>query len=171
MKRFLLILICTLFFNVQISAQSINFSLEPNNIVAIKSLDEISQSFDLFAELYPDNLKDKKSFSEMLESQKKEGFHLIGIIDDNKIVACINFQITTLIPIGKVMYVSDLVTKEKYRKKGYGTTLLNYAVKFAKENGCKQIQLNCNYNNHKAHKFYMNYGFILNSHQLAARII
>jgi GNAT superfamily N-acetyltransferase len=170
MKKILILLICTLSINFTSFAHSINFSLGQDNIVVIKNSEEISQSFEVFSELYPNYLKNKKIFFDMVESQNKEGFHLIGIVEDNKIVACINFQITTLIPIGKVMYVSDLITKEKYRKKGYGTALLNYAVKFGKDNGCKQIQLNCEYNNYKSHKFYLNYGFILNSLQLAARL-
>ena len=60
---------------------------------------------------------------------------------------------------GKTCYVSSLITKENERGKGYGTFLLDYAKKLAKEKECKAIILDSGLPRKNAHKFYEKYGF------------
>jgi GNAT superfamily N-acetyltransferase len=46
---------------------------------------------------------------------------------------------TTLISVGKILYISDLVTKSSYQKQGHAKKLIQYVSKFAKDNGCIKV--------------------------------
>ena len=41
-------------------------------------------------------------------------------------------------------HIEDFVILEKYRGQGYGKQLMDFAKKYAKENNCYKIVLNCN---------------------------
>lgn len=56
----------------------------------------------------------------------------------------------------KVGHIEDVFIREQYRKKGYGTILVNYLKSVAKENGCYKVILDCN---EDFKGFYWNCGF------------
>ena len=65
------------------------------------------------------------------------------------------------------MYIDDLITKERFRGKGYGKALLDYTALVAKDNECNQIHLDSGYARHEAHTLYLSYGFKLVCHHFA----
>ncbi len=60
----------------------------------------------------------------------------------------------------KTLYIDDLCVDEKIRRQGVGKTLLDYAVEFAKLNGCHNVTLNVWKCNPQAIKFYQACGFL-----------
>lgn len=131
--------------------------------------EEISKAFDAFLELRP-SLKSLQSFVNQVIEQQKEGYKLAAILENDEVVACMGFRIMNMLAWGKILYIDDLITKESFRGKGYGKTLLDYAAKVARDNGCNQVHLDTGYARHAAHKIYLNYGFQLICHHLALKL-
>ena len=71
---------------------------------------------------------------------------------------------------GRILYIDDLITREKTRGKGYGKILLDHVTKIAKEAKCNQVHLDTGYTRHAAHKVYLKHGFELNAHHLALKL-
>ncbi len=138
-------------------------------IQRVCNLDDIGRCFDVFQELRP-HLNDLQQFIDQVMTQQKEGYKIFVISDDDVFVACIGFRLMTTLAWGKILYVDDLISKEAYRGKGYGRALLDYALTFAKENGCHQIHLDTGYTRHAAHKAYLRHGFEFHCHHLLRNI-
>ena len=58
----------------------------------------------------------------------------------------------------KTLWIEDTCVNEFYRKKGYGKMLLDFAKKFAEDNGCSRMELNVWSFNKNAHDFYASQG-------------
>lgn len=56
-------------------------------------------------------------------------------------------------------FVENVVTREKYRKKGYATDCLNFAKKIAKENYCYKMMLHTGSKEDSTLNFYRNAGY------------
>lgn len=138
-------------------------------IQTIIKAEEIAQCFDVFLELRP-HLNDKDEFIERVIEQQKQGYQISAISEGTEVIACIGFRIISMLAWGKVLYVDDLIAKEKYRGRGYGKALLDYAAKLAKDRDCDQIHLDTGYNRYAAHKLYLNYGFELHCHHLVLKM-
>lgn len=66
------------------------------------------------------------------------------------------------------MRVWEFLVEEKFRKRGIGTLLMNYAVKIAKEKGARMLVLETQTNIDTAINFYLNFGFELIGFDTAA---
>ena len=130
---------------------------------------DIAKSFDAFVELRP-HLINVQKFIEQVMTQQKEGYKIIALVQDDEVRACIGFRVLTMLAWGKILYVDDLITKQKYRNQGYGKFLLDYVTTIASHNECDQIHLDTGYNRHAAHKTYLNHGFEFNSHHLVLNL-
>ena len=73
---------------------------------------EIAKAFDVFLELRP-HLINKESFVSQVMNQQKEGYEIISITENEEIVAAIVFRFLTTLAWGKIIYIDDLITKEK----------------------------------------------------------
>jgi GNAT superfamily N-acetyltransferase len=58
-----------------------------------------------------------------------------------------------------VGYVSDMVVDEAYQGRGIGTQILDHLVSWAREQGCRRIELNSSFHRKDAHTFYEHRGF------------
>ncbi len=139
------------------------------NITSLKTHEEIAQSFDAFCELRP-HLTDKEVFVAQVMQQQKEGYEIIAAYEQEEVVACIGFRFLTTLAWGKILYIDDLITKEKKRSKGYGKILLDHVIQIARERLCKEVHLYTGYTRHAAHKVYLKQGFEFNCHHLALKI-
>lgn len=136
------------------------------DINIIDDQNEIEKCFDAFLELRP-HLKDKKTFTDQVLSQQKEGYMTYGIKEGDEVVACIGFRVLTTLAWGKILYIDDLITKAKCHGKGYGGVLLTHAINHAKELGCVEVHLDTGYTRHAAHRVYLKHGFKMISHHMA----
>ncbi|MBP9763988.1 MAG: GNAT family N-acetyltransferase [Nitrosopumilaceae archaeon] len=135
----------------------------------LKTYDDIAKSFDTFLELRP-ALSDVQSFTQQILNQQKDGYEIIAIIEDEEVMACIGFRMMTMLAWGKILYIDDLITKEKWQRRGYGKILLEHITKIAKDNQCNQIHLDTGYTRYNAHRIYLNQGFEFHCHHLALKL-
>lgn len=82
-------------------------------------------------------------------------------------VACMGFRIFETLSWGKILYIDDLITKEKSRKKGFGRVLLEYAIEQGRFHNCSEIHLDSGFHRYDAHRLYLNMGFTLHCHHLS----
>lgn len=60
--------------------------------------------------------------------------------------------------------VENLVIDHKYRNRGLGRMLMDYAIARARETGCYRIVLSSDKRRRKAHRFYRSLGFEASAH-------
>jgi GNAT superfamily N-acetyltransferase len=78
----------------------------------------------------------------------------------SEIIAMVNLIYIVSTAFGsRVAILEDMVVLPKYRDQGTGSKLLDYAIQFAKEQGCKRISLLTDDDNYHAHRFYQKHGF------------
>lgn len=77
------------------------------------------------------------AFDEQYITYKLDGSIQIGIEEDGKIVAGLDACMTAF----KILYVSTVFVEEAYRRKGYGTRLIQEMERRAKELGANTIRL------------------------------
>ncbi len=89
-----------------------------------------------------------------------EYFLFIGIIN-NSIVGTFELLIMdNLAHMGRPSgIVEDVVVDSKYRSKGIGRKMMEYAMDFCREKRCYKLALSSNIHREDAHKFYENLGF------------
>lgn len=95
----------------------------------------------------------------------------LGVIlvyrEGQEILAMLNLLYTVSTALGeRVALLEDLVVFAEARGAGVGTQLLNYAIDFAQQQGCKRITLLTDADNIAAQRFYARQGFTLSSMQV-----
>jgi len=130
---------------------------------------EIESCFAVMQELRPE-LQDKEAFVAQMERQKKEGYLLFYLRDEEEVGACMGFRIFETLAWGKILYIDDLITRKKSRKKGLAKRLLDYAIQQGSSEKCAEIHLDSGYQRHDAHRLYLNCGFKLLCHHFSLTI-
>ena len=97
-----------------------------------------------------------ESFLTVMDAMQKEGYHLLYLEDEGRMVSVAGFRFTTTLYDGLIIDFDDFVTVANGRSKGYGAIIFDYLVKLAKEKGIKAIHLNSNHQRFDAHRFYLN---------------
>jgi N-acetylglutamate synthase-like GNAT family acetyltransferase len=128
----------------------------------------VRQCWSVFKELRPHLTEDE--FMRRWRSQITEGYRIIYIAQADKIVAAAGFRPMTTLAWGKILYLDDLVAAEMDRGRGWGTVLLRWLQKTARQNGVDAVHLDTGYLRYAAHKAYLRNGFCLNCHHLAWEI-
>jgi len=60
--------------------------------------------------------------------------------------------------------VENVVTDQRFQRRGIGKLMMEYAIKYAREAGCYKLQLSSSKTRHEAHRFYENLGFEASAH-------
>jgi GNAT superfamily N-acetyltransferase len=63
-----------------------------------------------------------------------------------------------------VLYVDDLSTRERFRRRGYGRALLEAVAAEAVRLGCEAVHLDSGHHRHDAHRLYLGAGYEIRSH-------
>ena len=102
------------------------------------------------------NLRD--TWTKILED---ENYHLIlNEIEGEIVSSCVCVIIPNLTRnVCPYALIENVVTHEKYRKKGYARECLNYAKALAEKNGCYKIMLMSGSKNEDTLRFYENAGY------------
>eukprot|EP01083_Nonionella_stella_P049084 130927_1 len=103
------------------------------------------------------------------DTMKENPLQKIFVIEDKSkhlIIGTITLLIEQkfLHACSRVGHIEDVVTDVNYRGKGLGKLICNYAVNYAKQNGCYKVILDCN---DKNVGFYKRCGFIKKENQMA----
>jgi GNAT superfamily N-acetyltransferase len=82
-------------------------------------------------------------------------------MENKKIISsCYLAIIPNLTRNGKsIGFIENVITDEKYRKKGIGKKIMEMAIEYAKENNCYKVVLQSGIKRVEAHSFYEKIGF------------
>ncbi len=145
-----------------------------NDISAIAEI--YREQFREMSKLIPDFIKEGDQSIEFLEKTiSNEDSDILVYENDGKVVGFILLQAKTrpdfdfMLP-GKFCYIMDIIVTEIQRNKGFGTTLMNSAKDWAKEQGCSFINLDVLTNNPRAIALYEKLGFIPKAQEMYHRL-
>ena len=124
------------------------------NIQYATTAQDFTRCFEVMKELRPHH--NLQSFITAMDAMQKEGYQLLYLQDEERIVSVAGFRFTTTLYDGLIIDFDDFVTLADGRSKGYGAVVFDYLVKLAKEKGIKAIHLNSNHQRFDAHRFYLN---------------
>ena len=127
---------------------------------------EIESCFDVMSELRPHIIKSE--FLNTVREMESQGFKLVFIEENTKVVAAAGYRISTNLFLGKNLYVDDLVTSESVRSKGYGEVLIAWLRNLAIENKCNTLHLDSGTQRGQAHKFYFRNGLTIVNYHFSA---
>ena len=86
--------------------------------------------------------------------------HVLGASQDGRVVGMTVLLYTISTALGaRVALLEDMVVMPQERGRGIGSQLLNYALAFARDNGCRRITLLTDDLNIGARRFYVAHGF------------
>jgi len=120
---------------------------------------EIERCFPVMVQLRPKLTKDV--FIEQVMRQQKEGYKLVFIENDNKIVSIAGFRVFENLISGKFLFVDDFITDVESRSKGYGSNLFDWIIQYAKKEDCQSIQLTSGEQRKAAHRLYHKKGMYI----------
>ena len=127
---------------------------------------EIESCFDVMSELRPNIIKSE--FLNTIREMESQGFKLVFIEENTKVVAAAGYRISTNLFLGKNLYVDDLITSESARSKGYGEVLIVWLRNLAIENKCNTLHLDSGTQRGQAHKFYFRNGLTIVNYHFSA---
>jgi len=99
-----------------------------------------------------------------VEEYQKEMFDFtsykcFGAFLNEKLIGISSGWITIKLYSGKQLEVDNVIIDSNIQSKGYGKKFFEFIEKWAKENGCKTVELNTYVQNSRSHKFYYNLGY------------
>lgn len=121
--------------------------------IEVLPLNKWVQAYTVMKELRP-HLSEEAFLQLSTEAHKADQYSLVGIFEQNQIVAVMGYRILTDFVHGRHLYIDDLVTKESHRSQGLGAQLLKWAEAKAKELGIKNLRLCTGIENESGKKFY-----------------
>ena len=127
---------------------------------------EIESCFDVMSELRPKIIKSE--FLNIVREMESQGFKLVFIEENTKVVAAAGYRISTNLFLGKNLYVDDLITSASVRSKGYGEVLITWLRNLAIENKCNTLHLDSGTQRGQAHKFYFRNGLTIVNYHFSA---
>ena len=116
--------------------------------------EDLTRCFEVMKELRPHH--SPESFLTAIDAMKKEGYFLLYLEDEGRIVCVAGYRFTTTLYDGLIVDFDDFVTLADGRSKGYGAMVFEHLVGIAKERGIKAIHLNSGHHRYDAHRFYLN---------------
>ena len=122
---------------------------------------DFEEVYPLFEQLWPNKELDKDAlrivFNRGVNSDTDE---LLCLDYANTLIGfCAYAIVNNLWQAGYISYMYAMVVDEKYRGKGFGSMLINEAIKGSKEKGLKRLELDSGFQREKAHEFYIKLGF------------
>tara|TARA_B100001989_G_scaffold74857_1_gene51349 strand:- start:982 stop:1422 length:441 start_codon:yes stop_codon:yes gene_type:complete len=120
-------------------------------MISIKHINE--KDIDLCYELDSNTISlwSKKQWANEL---KKEGIKVIGLLLSNFVIGICVFQVVL-----DEAQINFFAVNIKYRKKGFGTYLMNYLIKECEKLNINKLFLEVSHTNFTAEKFYNRFDF------------
>ena len=116
--------------------------------------EDLINCFEVMKELRPHH--NLESFLATIDQMKLEGYHLLFLEDNDRVVCVAGFRFTTTLYDGLIIDFDDFVTATDARGKGYAGLLFDHLLGMARERSIKTIHLNSNHQRFDAHRFYLN---------------
>jgi ribosomal-protein-alanine N-acetyltransferase len=120
-------------------------------MISIKQINE--KDIDLCYELDSNTITlwSKKQWANEF---KKEGIKVFGLLLENFVIGICVLQL--VLDEAQINY---FVVNQKYRRRGFGTYLMRYLIKWCNKLNINKILLEVSHNNLKAEKFYNSFDF------------
>jgi GNAT superfamily N-acetyltransferase len=96
--------------------------------------------------------------------KQTDGYQLAALYDGGEVRAVAGYRFMEMFYSGRILYVDDLNTDERYRSKGYGKALLDWLKAEAKAQACGQLHLDSGVQREQTHRFYFREGLTINCH-------
>lgn len=125
------------------------------------TIDDIDTVFDFVENLWDYNKYDKETVQKELRTILSNPAHFIFLAQNkhDTVGFCHGIIFDTFWMSGKTCYISGIMTREKYRGKGYGIKIMDHAKEIAEESNCRAMILDSAIQRKEAHRFYEKYGF------------
>ncbi len=133
-----------------------------------KTDEDINECFDVMSELRT-NLT-IAGFLKLVRHMETEGYQIVYIENDKKVVAVAGYRIFTNLFMGKNLYVDDLVTTDQEQSRGHGEQLIKWLRAKATTEGCRIFHLDSGTHRGRAHKFYFENGFSIASYHFSEEL-
>ncbi|MDT4289334.1 GNAT family N-acetyltransferase [Methylomonas sp. MO1] len=118
----------------------------------------LSELFTQEAEFRPDYEAQSRGLTRIIADPNIG--HIFVVRRDSQIVGMVNLLYTVSTALGeRVAWLEDMVVSSDVRGLGVGSRLLEHAVEFARQNGCRRLSLLTDADNLHAQQFYRRQGF------------
>lgn len=117
--------------------------------------EEIKSCFPVMAELRPHITEAGELLVRVKRQQSINGYQLAFLAESTEVKAVAGFTIWECLAWGKVICVEELVTTSSERSKGYGQSLFDWIVEYARGQGCAELHLDSRVHRFDAHRFYL----------------
>jgi ribosomal protein S18 acetylase RimI-like enzyme len=116
---------------------------------------------ELYQQLNPDDVINETIAKNVLKNIESQNIKYFIAKENGKIVSsCYICIIPNLSRGGKsIGYIENVITDVKYRRKGVGKTIVENAIKYAKEQNCYKVLLQSGNNRTDSYPFYESLGF------------
>ena len=138
-------------------------------IIRVSTDEEILSTRDVMRQLRP-NVPFDEYLASIRRMKLTDGYHLAALYDENAVRAVAGYRFMEMLSAGKIIYVDDLNTDERFRSKGYGKALLDWLKNEGKEHGCAQIHLYSGMQRESAHRFYFRERLTISSYHFRANL-
>ncbi|MBT4100372.1 MAG: GNAT family N-acetyltransferase [Gemmatimonadetes bacterium] len=117
-----------------------------------ESESEIAACYPPMKQLRPD-IEESQFISQVLR-QGEVGYRLAYLPGEDLAQCVAGFRIFEMLSRKSHMYVDDLVTLETGRSRGHGAAMIEWLAGYAKQQGCRRMDLDATVSNAAAHSFY-----------------
>ena len=132
-----------------------------NMVLKVSTDEEILATREVMRQLRP-NVPSDEYVARVARMKQTDGYQLAALYDDEAVRAVAGYRIMEMLYCGKIMYVDDLNTDERYRSKGYGKALMDWLKAEARTQGCGQLHLDSGVQRERTHRFYFREGLTIN---------
>ena len=116
---------------------------------------------------------DQEAFlAQVDEVQRPQGYRVFAVFEahDRYAVAVVGFRRLASLAWGDVLYIDDLSTRPKYRRRGYGRLLLEAVAGEALALGCVAVHLDSGHHRYDAHRLYLDAGCEIQAHHFVRSV-
>jgi GNAT superfamily N-acetyltransferase len=125
--------------------------------------EEILKCYETMAELRP-HLGRREFFDQVKRQMSESGYQLVFLEHESVVKAVAGIRVAEWLARGKSLDLEDLVATENDRSKGFGGTLFDWVVDYAREQGCVEVRLVSHVTRYRAHQFYLKKKMIIDAH-------
>ncbi|MCE5319235.1 MAG: GNAT family N-acetyltransferase [Parachlamydia sp.] len=133
-----------------------DITLHKQEFKEARTVEEIRRCYPVMRHL-PQSHISEQDYVEQVQRQMAAGYRLVYLEEGDEVCALAGYRFHEMLGWGKVLYIDDLVTGPAFRKKGYGTKLLEWLLEIAREAKCNQVHLDSGPHRHEAHRLYVNH--------------
>jgi GNAT superfamily N-acetyltransferase len=138
-------------------------------IFTVTDKNDLERCYPVMKELRP-HLSYEDYISIYEESKAADGYQIVAIEQDDKILAVMGYRFLSDYVRDKHVYVDDLVSTESSRSQGLGAELLEFAEDIARKNNCKSLRLCTGIENERGIKFYDRNGWTKRAYAFSKKL-